>query len=91
MAVLPVMLGRPSDTDPTQFVRFSTFNTQCFPSTPSPSGGGDVRRTMDRLFKYNALKLMSLEPTAADIEEIINVMERTAWGDGKDSLKARVT
>jgi hypothetical protein len=86
MAILPVMAGRMSDGETPQFLRFSTFNTQSFPETHSPSSNRSVRHTMDKLFKFNALKLITIMPTDSDVDEIVSVLESIAWADGKDSF-----
>ena len=88
MAILPILVGHMSNTDPPTFVRFSAYSTQRFPAIPSPScSRGTVRSTVDRLFRRNGLKLLSRFPTDDDIDEVVKVLEHAAWLPTKDSLQ----
>ncbi len=90
MAILPVMVGRMSDSDPSQYQRFTGFRSDGYPDVRSPSQRrGTVRGTIDKLFKLNALKLMSPLPTESDVDEIANVLHRIAWSSEKGSLNVR--
>ena len=89
MAILPVMIGR-GGTGDEPYVRYSGFNTSAFPETRSPTRfRGTVRQTIEKIFKLSALKLLTPLPTDEDFTEIVDVLERLAWLDTKETLKVR--